>query len=128
MRFAIVGGLNTVIDFAIFFTLVAIGLPTITSNFISTSIALTFSFFANKSFTFKDEGKITKTQLASFLIVTTSGLWIIQPLIIEGVQSTLGHWSIKTYIAIIIGKILATIVTFVWNYLLYRKFVFKKQP
>jgi hypothetical protein len=57
-RFVMVGGTNTFIDFSILFALTSIGLRDITSNFISTSIALTFSFFANKMFTLKIGPKI----------------------------------------------------------------------
>ena len=126
LRFAIVGVLNTAIDFIILFTLVAFGLPTITSNFISTSTALIFSFFANKTFTFKDGGKNTKVQFAYFLIITLLGLWVIQPVIIEGTRVLLSSLSMNSFIVLFIGKIIATVVTLIWNYLLYRKFVFKK--
>jgi len=82
IRFALVGGTNTAIDFGILFTLKLIGLPEIPSNFISTSIALIFSFFANKKFTFKDTNTQDKTQFIKFLSITLFGLWIIQPVIL----------------------------------------------
>ena len=127
LRFAIIGGINTAIDFVILFTLVALGLPTIVSNLFSTSAALTFSFFANKKFTFKDNGKINIQQLAYFLIITIFGLWVIQPVIIEGIRLLIGPILTNNFIVLLIGKLLATIASLIWNYLLYRKFVFKKQ-
>ena len=126
LRFAVVGGMNTAIDFVILFTLVALGLPSIASNYISTSVALTFSFFANKKFTFKHNGKINIQQLAYFLVITIFGLWVIQPVIIEGIRLLIGPWLANNFIVLLIGKLLATITTLIWNYLLYRKFVFRK--
>ena len=125
VRFAVVGGANTAIDFAILFILVTLGLPTVVSNFISTSLALIFSFYANKNFTFKNQ-TTDKTQFVYFLIITLIGLWIIQPLIIEGVKMSLTTLSLNNYIVLFAGKISATIVTLIWNYLLYKRFVFKK--
>ena len=142
-RFAVIGALNTVIDFVILFVLVAFGLPAIASNFISTSTALIFSFFANKTFTFKI-AESTKRHFIYFLIITLFGLWVIQPIIIVGVNmlldpwfteicfvklvgELLGSWFKASYLVLLIGKVLATAVTLIWNYLLYRKFVFVKQ-
>lgn len=83
-----------------------------------------FSFFANKKFTFKHGDKTTKIQLIKFLSITLIGLWIIQPIIIELTKLILNNLSINGYVILFIGKILATCVTLVWNYLLYRKFVY----
>lgn len=126
LRFAVVGGLNTAIDFVILFSLVALGLPSIAGNYISTSVALIFSFFANKKFTFKHEDKINIKQLAYFLLITIIGLWVIQPVIIEGIRLLIGPILPNNFIALLIGKLFATIASLIWNYLLYRKFVFKK--
>jgi len=126
IRFIIVGGLNTAIDFVILFALVSLGLPTIASNFISTSIAITFSFFANKKFTFKGTNNSNSRQVVLFLIITIFGMWVIQPIIIESIKLILGSAVANKYIILLIGKILATIVTLIWNYLMYRRFVFKK--
>lgn len=121
-RFGIVGVANTAIDFGILFSLVALGLPAIVSNFISTSVALVFSFFANKKFTFRHSNKTSARHFATFLVITLFGLWVIQPIIILGVQSFVHGFS-KSLI-LFIGKLLATIASLIWNYLMYRKFVF----
>lgn len=126
LRFAIIGGLNTAIDFVILFVLVALGLPTIPSNIASTSTALVFSFFANKTFTFKDGNKSTRKQFGLFLLITLTGLWILQPIVIEGTKFITQDFINNSYIALFIGKVLATMVTLVWNFILYKKYVFKK--
>ena len=87
---------------------------------------MTFSFFANKKFTFKDSSKNSKSQIAKFLIITTIGIWIIQPLIIEGSKLIATLSGVDINVMIFIGKVLASGVSMVWNYLLYRKFVFTK--
>lgn len=127
LRFVIVGGANTIIDFVILFSLVNFfAVPMFFSNILSTSAALTFSFFANKKFTFKDMGKNSKSQIIIFLSITLVGLWIIQPIIIMLTKTILGTSAFDNNVVLLAGKLLATCATLVWNYLLYRKFVFIK--
>ena len=122
LRFTIVGGVNTAIDFGILFLLAGLGIDKIIANYISTSIALTFSFFANKKYTFKSQAS-AKRQIAPFLIVTLIGLWAIQPLIIWAYTTTFGDSSSALFIA----KLLATVASLVWNYLLYSRVVFTEK-
>ena len=126
LRFGLVGGVNTLLDFGILFSLVFFGADKIVANFISTSIAFVFSFFVNRSFTFKSSGGDTKRQFGIFLVITLFGLWVIQPVIITAVAWSLRETGLANSIVLLIGKLLATVVTLVWNYLLYARFVFKK--
>jgi len=126
LRFVLIGSINTAIDFVILFILVGLGVPTLIANILSTSSALVFSFFANKKFTFKATARITRNQVLQFLGITLTGLWVIQPVIIFAVKGIFGSFSVNSFVVLFIGKLLATCVTLVWNYLLYRKFVFKK--
>ena len=48
LRFALVGGANTALDFLLLFLFVNLGVNKIVANYFSTSISLIFSFFANK--------------------------------------------------------------------------------
>ncbi len=140
IRFATVGLAATVIDWGILFTLVNVfGFPQIPSNYASTSVAMVFSFFTNKSYTFKAKN-ITGKHIVYFIIITIIGLWVIQPIIISGVNSLLGGWFtdsstvtwlgsllgpwFKANVVLIIGKGLATVASLTWNYLMYKKFVF----
>jgi putative flippase GtrA len=141
-RFGIVGIAATAIDFVILFSLVAMGLPAIAGNFVSTSVSMVFSFFTNKSFTFKVT--TAKRHFLYFVIITIIGVWVIQPIIIEGVSRALGPWFtdshiIKTfenfvgswfktkYVVLLFAKGSATAASLVWNYLMYRKYVFVKE-
>lgn len=124
LRFVIVGGTNTVIDFSILFFLASfIGLPRIPSNYISTSIAMVFSFYANKNYTFKTN-QTSKKHFVMFLLITITGLWIIQPIIIESANLFVQNYFNDKNINLFVCKSIATIVTLIWNYILYRKFVF----
>lgn len=127
VRFGIVGGANTALDFGILFILVFLGLDKIPSNYISTSISFVFSFFVNKSFTFKSTGGNTKQQFTLFLVITLFGLWIIQPAIILTVERIMDNSGLENSIILLIAKLLATAVTLVWNYVLYAKYVFKEE-
>lgn len=124
LRFAFIGGINTALDFGILFLLTALGLDKLVANFFSTSVAFVFSFFANRTFTFKSTGS-AKKQFLPFLIVTLIGLWILQPLVILAITQLL-H-SLDQAIALFIAKLIATVVSLIWNYILYSRFVFKKK-
>ena len=68
IKFAIVGGANTALDFLILFLLTAFGMNAIVANYFSTGISFIFSFFVNKSFTFQHKGGSVAKQFALFII------------------------------------------------------------
>lgn len=126
IRFGIVGVANTALDFAILFLLVALGLDKIPANYISTGISFIFSFFVNKSFTFKSKGGNVKKQFAYFIIITIIGLWVIQPLVITGVSLLLANTGWASGVILFAAKIIATVASLVWNYIFYSRLVFKR--
>jgi putative flippase GtrA len=95
------------------------------ANYISTSSALIFSFFANKHFTFKSTEKNHIRQIVLFLAVTLFGLWVLQPLVIKFAQVTLQHFFGADVLLTLVAKVVATCVSLIWNYLLYDRFVFR---
>ena len=125
LRFILVGIANTAIDFFVLFELTALGVELILANMISTSVALTFSFFFNRSFTFRSSGRKT-TQILGFLAVTLVGLWVLQPLILVFFVPLLTP-VFDRELSIIGSKMIATVVSMAWNYLLYDSLVFKKR-
>ncbi|MFZ2835764.1 MAG: GtrA family protein [Candidatus Saccharimonadales bacterium] len=125
-RFALVGGFNTALDFGILFGLTALGVDKIPANYISTSVSFVFSFFANKTFTFKAKSGNAKREFLSFVIVTLIGLWVLQPLVITAVSQLLETTTLDGTITLLIAKLIATVVSLVWNYILYSRVVFKK--
>ena len=127
LRFAIVGSINTVIDFSILFTLTMfLNIPKELANFISTFISFLFSFFANKKYTFKSTSKNLKKQFLLFTIVTLFGLWVIQTIIIAAITPVFTNLGINKPTALLISKLIATAASLVWNYTLYSRVVFKK--
>lgn len=125
-RFALVGGFNTALDFGILFGLTAIGVDKIPANYVSTSVSFVFSFFANKTFTFKAKSGNAKREFLSFVIVTLIGLWVLQPLVITAVSQLLETTTLDDTITLLIAKLIATVVSLIWNYILYSRVVFKK--
>lgn len=128
IRFAIVGGANTALDFIILFALTFAGIDKIAANYISTSVALIFSFFANKSFTFKHKTGNAKKQFILFIVITIAGLWILQPLIIWISTNALAPYITNQALNLFIAKLIATVASLIWNYILYSRIVFKKLP
>ena len=127
IRFGIVGIANTALDFAILFLLVALGLDKIPANYISTGVAFVFSFFVNKSFTFKSKGGNVKKQFVIFIAISIVGLWIIQPVVITVISAALAHTGWASGLILFIAKIIATIASLIWNYVFYSRLVFKKE-
>ncbi len=127
LRFTIVGSINTVIDFSILFTLATLfNVLKELANFVSTFVAFLFSFFANKKYTFKSTSKNLKKQFLLFTIVTLFGLWVIQTIIIAAITPVFTNLGVNKATALLISKLLATIVSLIWNYTLYSRVVFKK--
>ena len=137
--FTLIGGLNTLLDFAILFILKSIGFPLILANFFSTTITFVISFFLNKKITFKSETQNKKDiarEMALFAIITLFGLWVIQNIIISITKPLIIHYCGDIYIifinisqenfAILTSKIIGTIFSLIWNFILYKKVVFKK--
>lgn len=127
IRFGIVGIANTALDFIILFALTAFGLDKIVANYISTTVAFIFSFFVNRSFTFKSKDKNVRRQFILFVVVTLIGLWLIQPLIITAVSWMLAGSTLAEPIILFIAKVIATVASLIWNYVFYSRLVFKKE-
>lgn len=127
IRFGMVGIANTVLDFAILFLLVNLGLDKIPANYISTSSAFVFSFFVNRSFTFKSTNSNVKKQFGMFLTVTLIGIWVIQPIVIVFASWCMGGLNLSDSLMLLVAKLIATLASLIWNYLFYSRVVFKKE-
>lgn len=119
MRFASVGVINTALDFGILFLLVHLGFVREIANIISTTTAFLFSFAANRRYTFRSSGDV-KREMLLFSIVTLFGLWVLQTVIIWLGGQLIGHGTLD----LLITKLIATIVTLLWNYIMYARVVF----
>lgn len=125
LRFGIVGIINTGLDFGIlFFLTLLFNLPRELANTISTTISFLFSFVANKKYTFKSTSKNLKRQFILFAVVTLFGLWVVQNGIISVATPLFMNIISNEAIALFVSKIIATLASLIWNYILYVKIVF----
>lgn len=125
IRFGLVGLVNTGVDFSILFILARIiGLPVIVANVISTSCSMTVSYLLNKKAVFGNTDKNNKRQVALFVIVTLTGLWGLQSLIIMIVSELLRD-MFNSDVILLVAKLLATVASLIWNYILYSRVVFR---
>ena len=142
-KFVSVGVLNTVIDFFIYnaLTTKTFHLGRITANFISTTIAMIFSFFANKHLVFGASGGNLWAQIIGFYLVTAFGVYVLQNIVIyffskrylapaelankivRGVH--LERYLNSDFVSKNTAKLAATIVSLTWNFILYKKVVFR---
>lgn len=124
LRFALVGGINTAIDIGLLFGLTTLGLPKLAANTVSTGLAFIFSFFANKSYTFRAQGDVQR-QLILFVIISLAGLWGLQNAVIFCISPILTSVINAEPLVLLLAKIIATGASLVWNYYLYDRVVFR---
>ncbi len=129
-RFAIVGLLNTVIDFAVFNLLIIVsgvrsGPGLILINITAVFLAIVNSYILNRTWTFKSSNPNYAAQLPRFLIASLTGMFIN--------IATIGLFSLlllpgtnPSYLALNGIKLLAALLSASWNFISYRYWVFKK--
>ena len=126
LKFIIIGGFNTALDFTILFALSnLLHLDKLVSNIISTSITMTSSYLLNRKYTFENDNK-SRDQFIKFIIVTLVGLWGLQTIIIQAFSYLLSGIIENSTIVLFIGKLVATGASMIWNFVLYKNIVFKK--
>ena len=124
VRFILVGLFNTGVDFGIYAVLVWFNVSPYVANYISTAIAMTSSYYMNRTYTFKSTGAAKKREVAMFFIVTIFGLWVLQPLTIFGAKTALAATGVNDFILSLLAKVVATLVSLTWNYGMYSRVVF----
>lgn len=150
-KFVIVGVLNTLIDFGVLNILVFLGFTAafaflgqefLIANIISVAVAMINSFVLNKQWTFRSEEGRIYLEILKFLTVTIIGMFVIHQLIFSffyyrfhGITD-LAVWIIHflrlnsifsdTFVVLNFAKVIAIVGSFIWNFLGYKFFVFKK--
>ena len=126
VRFGLVGAANTALDFGLLLVLANFfAVPHVIANIISSSIAFVSSFFANKKYTFKTTGQSVIREMILFTVVTLFGLWVIQSAIIALLTPPIRGIVTNETITLVIAKLVATLASLTWNYILYSRIVFK---
>jgi putative flippase GtrA len=143
VRFAAVGLVNTLVDFLVLNILVfGVGLNKLPANMISVSVAITVSYLLNHAVVFRQVGDDSdhKRRIVLFVLITLTGAFIIQNVVIylfahvitfpaailQSITDALGLNLSTAFVILNTAKLAATVCTMIWNYLLYRKFVFVK--
>ncbi len=127
ITFAVIGVINTLVDVVSFVLLTQTGMPIVPANILSTSAALGTSYVLNKRFTFASSGS-TNRAIVPFLAVTLGGIWVMQPIVIYlglGGLNLLGIFQGNATLQTTVAKVGASVASMVWNYVLYKRFVFK---
>lgn len=127
IRFALVGVVNTVVDFTVLNTLVTLlGIPLIPSNIASTTAAMLVSFTLNKKTVFRGSDSGGARQVIAFFAVTLIGIWLVQTLVLVAVHTVLVHVTqLPDVVAVNAAKIVGICFSLVWNYMWYSRVVFK---
>jgi len=149
LRFMLVGACNTLLDFLLLNILMVATHATVERhalivglNIVSASTTVIISFFLNRKFVFTtgDKSKMHH-KLVVFMIITLTGLFVVQGAIfallltrlevpakfVSAAIEQLGlDFATPSFIQANTTKALATVATMVWNYFLYKKFVFKE--
>ena len=127
--FSVIGGINTALDFIILFVLASFGVKIFIANIFSTGITFIISFLMNKKITFKSVSNNKKElirEMVLFILVTLFGLWVIQNIVISTAMPIFENLLKNKRISLLLSKLIATIFSLIWNFILYKKVVFKK--
>ena len=115
ISFGIIGVLNTAIDFSVYWILTRVfGFYFLMANMAAIVCAMCFSYFANKTFTFRTSGN-HKKEIIRFLTVQGSGF-----LIANGILFILVHLSVFD----IYAKVIASVVFTLYNFTMQKLWVF----
>lgn len=132
LRFGIVGGLNTIIDFAVlnllsYTTGIYQGNGIIPLNMISFSAAVVNSYFLNKQWAFKDiAGGEGGKKFSLFLIISIVGA-VINTLAVRFISTNINPmFGLSQELWLNVAKVVATALSFLWNFVGYKVVVFKK--
>jgi len=123
IKFSIIGIINTIIDFSIYILLTRHVVffshshsMLYLANVISFLVSTTFSFFANRRWTFAMTQKASLHEMARFYTITTSGLIINSFLLYNFIE------FLK--ISDLIAKVFSTVFSTIWIFSLKRSWVF----
>lgn len=128
--FSVIGGINTALDFIILFVLASFGVKIFIANIFSTGTTFIISFLMNKKITFKSVSNNKKElirEMVLFILVTLFGLWVIQNIVISTAMPIFENLLKNKRISLLLSKLIATIFSLIWNFILYKKVVFKNK-
>jgi putative flippase GtrA len=117
IRFAVVGVANTLVDVAVFATLIAsTATPPMIANVAGYSAGIVNSYLLNRNWTFSDSrGFAWRRELTRFITVNMAAMGL----------STFVVWALTHALGPLPAKIVSLTVTFAFSYSLSRSLVFR---
>ncbi|MED4290769.1 GtrA family protein [Priestia megaterium] len=115
IKFALVGVVNTLIDFVVYALLTTIGVNYILAQWISYSAGILNSYVMNRKWTFERKEKSSKREVISFVIVNLITLSLTSFLL----TVLYNKWGV----ALLLSKLLITIVSVGINFIGTKLFV-----
>ncbi|WP_258198212.1 GtrA family protein [Priestia megaterium] len=116
IKFALVGVVNTLIDFVVYALLTTIGVNYILAQWISYSVGILNSYVMNRKWTFERKEKSSKREVISFVILNLITLSLTSFLL----TVLYNKWGIP----LLISKLLITIASVGINFIGTKLFVF----
>jgi putative flippase GtrA len=117
-KYALVGGLNTGVDFAVFCTMVyGLGMMTIGAQALSYTAGLVNSYFWNRYWTFQVKGQSGLGEIVRFVIINIMSFTAATSVLLGLEHTTAGAAG---------AKIVSVVVAMAVNYIGYRIWVFKE--
>lgn len=132
VAFAVIGILNTISDFVIFNILYGVfNFPLFLANVLAVTLVMGISLQLNRKYVFGATGDNYTGQAVKFMIVTLSGLYVIQNVIlfvilgmIEGLHIQSGPLS-NHIVQANAAKAVGVGGSAIWNFVLYKLWVFR---
>lgn len=119
VKFSLVGVSNTAVDFLLYaFLTRVVGLHYLAANVLSFGTAATWSYLANRTWTFRDRASRIRTQYPKFVAVSVGGL-LLTTLSLYVLVHVLGVFDL-------FAKVLTIGLTLFWNFLLNRYWTFRR--
>ena len=150
-KFAVVGILNTTIDYLVLNLLVFFGFTAVfvilgqkflVANLISVFVAMINSFILNKQWTFQSKGGNIYIQILKFVLITAIGMFVVHQIVFSLFYYDLPSISALVFsvfqflrldnifsdefIMLNFAKSIAIVVSLIWNFVGYKFFVFKR--
>jgi len=128
MKFGLTGVINTLIDFSVFnlmlyITRVENGIALLAINLLAVMVAAVNSYFMNRRYTFQSDSH--PYQIQKFVVATLCGMAVnsLGVMVFSHLVSFIPWPAVTT---LNLGKLAGAILSTVWNFTLYRAWVFKR--
>ncbi len=119
VKFGLVGLCNTSIDYGVYLVLTRIFFTyVLVANAFAMACAMTFSFFANRHFTFRQSNGDIKAQMGRFVVVQGVGFIL---------ANTIFYLSVVFGVYDIFAKIMGSVIFTIWNFLAQKYWAFREE-